>query len=87
MRISQRKLKQIIKEEISRALKEQDVAGIQQKDARMDGNIIVVTVEKDGKEAEGRHEVKSARRMNLARLAAYEKAVQNWLLKYGKKQP
>ena len=87
MKISNQELKQIIKEEISRALKEQDVAGIQQKDARMDGNIMVITVEKDGKEAEGRHEVKSARGMSSARLAAYKKAVQNWLLKYGKKQP
>jgi len=71
----------------ARSLKEQEVAGIQQKDTRMEGNIIVVTVEKDGKEAEGRHEVRSARRMNLARTAAYEKAVQNWVRKYGKKQP
>ena len=71
----------------ARPVKEQEVAGIQQKDTRMEGNIIVVTVEKDGKEAEGRHEVKSARRMNSARTAAYRKAVQNWLLKYGKKQP
>ena len=151
MKISQRKLKRIIREELSRALKEQEkffgqelpdfsakaagepgfapddeamtlsdkckesclvqaagttgtagvkkcyqdcmkqgprsvrgrVAGIQQKDTRMEGNIIVVTVEKDGKEAEGRHKVRSARRMSVARKAAYGKAVQNWVRKYG----
>ena len=85
MKISQRKLKRIIKEEISSALKEQGGTrrGIMTKNVRMEGNTIVVTVEKDGKEAEGRHEVKSARRMNLARTAAYEKAVQNWVRKYG----
>jgi|1_EtaG_2_1085319.scaffolds.fasta_scaffold115721_1 hypothetical protein len=144
MKISQQKLKRIIKEEIQKTIKEQDwkqrirqrqkgvfdelenelenvpetrprvpvpkrkpapvpkrrapartpktsvsrgaPAGIKISNTRMDGNFVVVTVEKDGKTAEGRHEVRSARRMNLARKAAYLEATNNWVRKYMKKQ-